>query len=238
MAKEQPDQHTTEQIHALLEISEAVTSERYIDDVLKLILTVAANVAGAKICSLLLLAEKSGELKLRATQSMDDVYTRKPNLRLGEGVAGRVAESGEPKIVEDVKKEPFYINREIARRAGLCSLLCLPLRVKGRVIGVLNCYTEELHHFSSTEVDVLTAVANQAAVAIENTELLVRTRVIEAELEARKMIERAKDVLMKQTGLDGEAAYERMQKQSMNSRKSMREVAEAILLANELAGGM
>jgi len=238
MPRNPSNEDTTNQIQALLEISRAITSEQYIDDVLKLIMTVVANVTGAKICSLLLLDEEKGELTLRATQSMDKAYRRKPNLRLGEGIAGRVAQAGEPMAVEDVKKDPLFVNRDIARKAGLCSLLCLPLRVKGRTVGVLNCYTAKRHRFTNTEIDVLTAVANQAAVAIENTELMVRTRVIEAELEARKLIEKAKEVLMKKTGLDGEAAHERMRRQSMNSRKSMREVAEAILLAEELSGGL
>ena len=80
----------------------------------------------------------------------------------------------------------------------------------------------------------MTSVANQAAVAIENTELMVKTRVIQEELEARKLVERAKDMLMAKKGLSGPAAFRRMQKMSMNTRKPMREIAEAILLAEEI----
>jgi AmiR/NasT family two-component response regulator len=87
------------------------------------------------------------------------------------------------------------------------------------------------------EVDVLTAVANQAAIAIENTELMVKTRVIQEELEARKLVERAKDILMQRLELSGEEAYRRIQRQSMNSRRSMREVAEAIILSREIEDG-
>jgi AmiR/NasT family two-component response regulator len=76
-------------------------------------------------------------------------------------------------------------------------------------------------------------VANQAAVAIENTELMVKTKVIQEELERRKVIERAKDLIMKRFNLTGEDAYRWLQKRSMNTRKSMREVAEAVLLAME-----
>jgi len=87
------------------------------------------------------------------------------------------------------------------------------------------------------EVDVLTTVANQAAIAIENTELMVKTRVIQEELESRKLVERAKDILMQRLGLSGEEAYRRIQRQSMNIRKSMREVAEAIILTREIEDG-
>lgn len=77
-------------------------------------------------------------------------------------------------------------------------------------------------------------MANQAAVAIFNTELMVKTKVIQEELEARKLIERAKDVLMRKRNMKGDEAYRWIRKRSMDSRKSMREVAEAILLSEEL----
>jgi len=77
-------------------------------------------------------------------------------------------------------------------------------------------------------------VANQSAIAIENTELMVKTRVIQEELETRKLVERAKDILMRDRGLSGEDAFHRIQKQSMNTRRSMREIAEAIILAKEI----
>ena len=77
-------------------------------------------------------------------------------------------------------------------------------------------------------------MANQAAVAILNTELIVKTQVIQAELETRKRVERAKEILMRRRSLSGEEAFRWIQKRSMDSRKTMREVAEAILLSEDL----
>ena len=99
---------------------------------------------------------------------------------------------------------------------------------------MINCYTPSPHDFSETEIDILTSIANQAAVAIENTELLVKSRVIQEELEARKRIERAKGILMKEEGLTEEEAYLKLQKFSMDHRKTMREVADAIILTSEM----
>jgi GAF domain-containing protein len=135
-----------------------------------------------------------------------------------------------------VKKDPLYLNREIAIKENLCSLLSVPMKVGGKVIGVLNCYTSRLHRFTKSEVAVLMTVANQAAAAIRNTELLVKSRLVQEELEARKIIERAKEILVDETKLSGAQAYERMRRQSMDNRKSMREIAEAILLAKQLRG--
>ncbi len=222
------------QIEALSKISKAISSDLYLEDILRLVVTVTAQVMRSKICTLSLLDEAKNELSVRATQSVSEEYNRKPPLLLGEGIAGRAAKENEPISVLDVRKDPRYVNQRIAEKEGLCSLLCVPLNVKGRVIGVLSCYTSSPHRFSKTEVDVLIAVANQAAVAIENTELMVRSRVIQEELEARKLIERAKGILMKGLGLCEDEAFRKIQKYSMDSRRSMREIAEAIILTKEM----
>ena len=84
---------------------------------------------------------------------------------------------------------------------------------------------------------MITTVANQAAAAILNTELMVKTKVIQEELETRKLVERAKEILMKKRNKTGEEAYRWLQKRSMDSRKPIRHIAEAILLSEELEHG-
>lgn len=225
---------TASYIDALTRISTAISSDLYLEDILKLVVKVTAEVMDSKIVSLILLDEKREKLLIRATQSVSDEYNKKPPLKLGEGIAGKVVQSNKPIAVYDVKKEEEYKYKNIAEKEGLCSLLCIPLSVKGKAIGAINCYTSNPHHFSQTEIDVATSVANQAAVAIENTELMVRTKIIEEELRARKSIERAKDILMKNLSISGDEAYRKIQKTSMDTRKPMREIAEAIIIASEM----
>ncbi len=222
------------QIKALTEISKAITSDRYLDDILKLIVTVTANVMDSKICSLWILDEKEKVLKIRATQTMSEEYLKERVLKLGEGVVGYVAQTKKPLVILDVLKEPRYKEKELARKEGLVSMLSVPLCVKDKVIGVINCYTSYPHEFTEAEQDMLMAVASQAAICIENTELMVKTKVIQEELEVRKLIERAKGVLMKRHGLTEDEAFKRIRKASMDSRKSMREIAEAILLTDKM----
>lgn len=222
------------QLEALTKISQAITSDLYLEDVLKLIVTVTAEVMKSKICSLMLVDNEKQELVIKATQSISDEYIKKPNTRLGEGVAGRVAKEGKPIQVLDVRQDERYINKKIAEKEGLCSLLGVPLIVKKRVIGVLNCYTSTPHEFTPSEINIITAVANQAAIVIENSRILVESQVIKEELETRKVVERAKGILMKESGLAEEDAFRRIQKYSMDNRKSMREVAEAIITAQEM----
>jgi signal transduction protein with GAF and PtsI domain len=223
-----------EQLKALTKISKAIVSDIYLEDILRLIVAVTAEIMRSNICSLMLIDERKNALVIKATQSISEDYNQKPALKLGEGIAGKAAKENKPIVVKDVSKEDEYKYKNIAQKEGLCSLLCVPLAVKGKVIGVINCYTSEPHDFTETEIEVLTSIANQAAVAIENTELMVKSRVIQEELEARKIVERAKGILMREENLTEEEAYLRIRKCSMDHRKTMREVAEAIILSTEI----
>jgi signal transduction protein with GAF and PtsI domain len=227
------NQDSKQILEALAKISEAVTSDRYLEDILKLIVTVTAEVMGSKICSLMLLNDKK-ELVVKATQSVSDNYNKKPNIKLGEGIAGLVASKGEPITSDDVRKDERYINRDIAKKEGIYSLLSVPLKVKGRIIGVLNSYTSKPHKFSKDEIIMLNSVANQAAIVIENFRLVVETKVVKEELEARKIIEKAKGILMKRRQLSEDEAYSLMRKYSMDNRKTIKEVANAIILNDEM----
>ncbi len=224
-------------IKAIMNISQAISSELYLEDILKLIVMVTAKVTGVDICSLWLIDESESpkKIRLKATQTIEPEYLKDRSLSMNEGVVGFVATHNQPLIIEDVLKEPRFKEKEMARRLGLVSMASVPLQVKeGKVIGVLNCFTAEPHEFSEPEVNLITTVANQAAVAILNTELMVKTKVIQEELETRKLVERAKEILMRRRNLKGDEAYRWIQKRSMDSRKSIRHVAEAILLSDEI----
>ena len=105
---------------------------------------------------------------------------------------------------------------------------------KDKVAGVINTYTSEEHVFTQEEIHLLQAVANQCAAAIEHTRILSEKLAAQEALEARKAIDRAKGILMKDRGLTEEQAFREIQKQSMDKRKTMKEIAEAILLGKEL----
>ena len=223
-------------IKAITDISRAITSDQYLEDILKLIVMVTAKVTGVEICSLWLIdeSEKPMVIRLKATQAIDHDYVKDRSLTMDEGVVGYVASHNKPLMIKDVLKEPLFKEKEMAKNLGLVSMLGVPLQERDeKVIGVLNCFTAEPHEFSETEVNLITAVANQAAVAIMNTELMVKTKVIREELETRKQVEKAKEVLMRRRNMKADEAFRWLQKRSMDTRKSMRRVAEAILLSEE-----
>jgi signal transduction protein with GAF and PtsI domain len=224
-------------IKALMDISRAITSDFYLEDILKLIVMVTAKVTGVEICSLWLVDENHTPPKmiLKATQAIDPEYWKDRSLGLDEGVVGDVISNKRPVTIPNVLEEPKFKEKEMAKNLGLVSMLGVPLQAKdGRAIGVVNCFTSVPHSFSEMEINLVQTVANQAAVAIMNTELMVQTKVVQEELETRKLVDRAKEILMKRRNKSGEEAYQWIRKRSMDTRKPLRQVAEAILLSDEL----
>jgi signal transduction protein with GAF and PtsI domain len=222
------------QLDLLSEVSRTIVSDYYLKEILQLIVTMTAQVMGSKICSLQLLDEKKQELVIAATQSLSQEYVNKPNLKVGQSIAGRVVLEKRPIAVSDVTKEPGYMYPHVAKKEGVVSMIAVPMMIKDRVIGVINSYVQKEHNFSKEEIDILQAIANQAAVAIENTRLDQEILSAKEALETRKIVERAKGVLMKELAIGEDDAYKKIHKKSMDLRKSMREVAEAIIMAADI----
>jgi GAF domain-containing protein len=139
-------------------------------------------------------------------------------------------------IVADVRKDKRFAFPDIAVSEKLVSMLAVPMLSKDRVIGVINTYSAEEYAFTAEDVSVLQSVANQCASAIVQMRLLAEKLAAQEALETRKLIERAKGVLMKKRGLSESDAFREIQKQSMDRRRGMKEIAEAILLAEEMRG--
>jgi GAF domain-containing protein len=222
------------QVETLSQVSETVASNRLIKDVLQLLVTMTAQMMNSKICSIMLLDEASGELRIAATQSLSEQYRRKPNLKVGQSISGRAVKDRRPIVVLDVSTERDYMYPDMARKEGLCSLLSVPMMVRDKALGVINSYTSVPHVFTGEEVKLLQAIANQAAIAIEHTTLIEKSYEMQEALAVRKLMERAKGYLMRSKKLTEEEAFKLIQRQSMDFRKSMREIAEAVLLAGEL----
>jgi two-component sensor histidine kinase len=167
------------QLSAISEVSKTITSNLYLEEILQLIVAMTAKTMNFRICSIMLLDEEKRELVIKATQSKSTDYLKKPNLKVGESIAGRAIQEARVLTVLDVKQSAEYRFPDIAEKEGLCSMICVPLQVKDRTIGALNCYTSRPRIFSQEEINLLQTLGNNAAIAIENAKLMVRSAIIQ-----------------------------------------------------------
>ncbi len=222
------------QFDGLVKVSQSITSPDYLDEILNLIVVVTAEMLNSKICSIMLLDEKKEEeLIIRATHTLSEEYKKKPNLKVNSSMVGDVVRSKTPLTVLDVREDERYFYRDLAVKEKLSSMVAVPMIVKGKAIGVINVYTKEPHDFTEEEIATLQMVANQAAVAVENTNLVTEALKAREALETRKLVERAKGILMRMNSLSEDAAYRMIHKKSMDTCRSMKEIAESIVLMDE-----
>jgi two-component sensor histidine kinase len=164
---------------ALSEVSKTISNSPYLEEILQLLVNLTAKQFNYTVCTVRLLDEAQNELVLRATQATDRAYQRKRAIRYGESIAGRAMVENRPIIVEDVLVEETYIGHDLAVEQGLRSMICIPLALQDKPIGVLSCYTSEVREFQADEIKALETLAQQAAVSIEHAKLQVRTTLMQ-----------------------------------------------------------
>ncbi|MGQ9627246.1 MAG: GAF domain-containing protein [Anaerolineae bacterium] len=154
------------------EVGQTVTSTLDLPHVLTVILGQACQVLRVGMASIMLLDQESGDLVLRAAaggEAKDIVGLRIPK---GRGVAGWVAHHGQPQLVPDVQADPrFYRGVDEVVGYTTKSVLCVPLKIKDRVIGVVEALNKAEGGFTSDDLRLLNSLATYAAIAIENARL-------------------------------------------------------------------
>jgi GAF domain-containing protein len=185
MAKQDKDQEIAElqrrldaevgRLNRLVEIAALLNSTLNLDELLELIMTSAAEVLGAETSSLLLLDEDKGELTVEIATGAPGREVMKERVPAGSGIAGWVVEKGEPLVVERPQEDPRFYS-EIDQKSGFetRNLLAVPLRTKERVIGAVEVLNKLDGEFDEDDLTIATALANQAATAIDNARLYAR----------------------------------------------------------------
>lgn len=156
------------------EVARTITASPYIEEILQLLVNLTAQRFHYKVVTIRLLDEKRGELVLRATQAANKAYQNKRAIKLTESIAGRAIRLRRPITVFDVQSDPEYVGHDLAAEQGLKSMICVPLLVQERPLGVMSCYTDHAREFEGEEIEALMTLASQAAVSIEHAKLQVR----------------------------------------------------------------
>lgn len=163
-------------IGAVSEVSRILAQSPYLEEILQLLVNITAEQFQYDVCTVRLLDENSQELILRAVQSRGLPFQRKLAVRLDESAAGRAILENRSITVSDIVVDDEQNIDELSSEPGLPlrSMICVPLTIGDRPIGVLVCYTIELRQFPEDEVRALETIAKQAALAIEHAKLQVR----------------------------------------------------------------
>jgi GAF domain-containing protein len=227
-------QAAVKKVELLAAVGHTIASEGYLDRILQVISEMVAETFDSPVCSIMIVDEDKKELTIRAARCSSPEYLQKGPIKIEDSLIGRVVRQRTLVTVPDVAAERSYKYPELARRTGLTSLLSVPLLISQKVIGTLNIYTTDRRTFTPEEIGFAKAVAGQAALAFENARLISETLEMKRELEARKVIERAKGILQHRHGITEEQAYLDLRSESRRLRRPMRDLAEAIVLAEEL----
>lgn len=157
--------------HMLYDVARSITSSLRLTSVLDLIANNAMKVMNARGCGIRLLDKETGELRPVTMHGLSDEYLNKGIVSRESSPLDRRVLAGEAVQVLDVRNDVNFQYPEAAEAEGLRSVLSVPLSSKDEPLGVIRIYARTRRKFRQREIDLLTAFAHQAAVAIENAEL-------------------------------------------------------------------
>ena len=208
---------------------------------LRELVRLTAEVTSCDAC-LIYLADPDGEVVLRASQLAHTAEIGNIRIKLGEGVTGWVAEHRSVVALRsNAAADKRFKNFPALVEDTYEALLSVPLVSGGDAIGVINVHHKQAHPHTSEEVGLLTFLGEQMGGAIaksrltdENARLQEETMEMKRQLETRKVVERAKGILQSKYKLSEESAYLRLRNESRRLRRPMRELAEAIILAEDV----
>src|SRR6202034_3116671 len=203
------------------------------------VLTRVVDFASALVkCDSCLLYVLEGEdLVLRASKNPHPDVVDRLKLRVGQGITGWVAEHNEPVAgAERAALDPRFQFFHELPEDSYEAFLSVPLMCRGRVVGVINLQHREHHMYRRREIRLISTVGFLVGAEIEMARLEDANSNLSEQLQTRKVVERAKGILQRELGLSEEQAYLALQRQSRQKRKAMREIAEAIVLSEEVKG--
>ncbi len=215
----------------------STTTSLDLDQVLSQIVKIVTKLLKADSTLVYLLDHKKEELTLRASKNPHKEVMGSIKMRMGEGITGWVAQHRRPIAIgaragSDKRFKLFQNLPEDLYEA----FLSVPIVTKKGVVGVINVQHEKPRKYTVSEVELLVAIGKLVGGSVENAQLIEESLTLKEILETRKLVDRAKGILMKRLQIDEDMAYRKMQKQSMNLRKSIREIADAIVLSEHLTG--
>lgn len=230
------------EVEILRRVSGIVSSELTLEEMLGEVLGLAVRATACDACLVYLIDKDADEIVLRASQLPHAGELGNLRMRLGEGVTGWVAEHKAPVALQSnaASDERFKLFPALVEDTYQ-AFLSVPIVSGGESIGVINVHHRETREHSAEELALMVFLGEQTGNAIararlteENARLIEETQEMKRQLEVRKLVERAKGILQRNLGITEEEAYLRLRGESRRMRKPMRDLAEAIIVSEEL----
>jgi uroporphyrinogen-III synthase len=197
------------------------------------VLDFATEMVKCDSCFIYVLA--GDDLILRASKNPHLELLDRLKLRVGHGITGWVAQHRELVVLfQEAFKDPRFAQFKELPEDRYEAFMSVPLLSRGKLVGVMNLQHREPHVYSPRDIRLISTAGFLAGAEIEMARLETENSDLSQQLETRKLVERAKGILQRELGLTEEQAYLSIQRQSRQKRKTMKEVAEAIVLSEDV----
>ncbi len=223
-------------VQFLHEIGSRMAAAEPLADVLSRVVDFTSAVVKCDSCFVYVLEDE--ELVLRASMNPHQEVVNRLKLHMGQGITGWVAEHREPvAVAEHASKDPRFQYFNELPEDTYEAFLSVPLLSRGRLVGVINVQHRQPHVHSAAEIRLISTIGFLVGAEIEMARLESENSNLYELLETRKLIERAKGILQRDLGLDEEHAYLALQQQSRRTRQRLKDIAEAIVLTDQVKRG-
>jgi uroporphyrinogen-III synthase len=207
-----------------------------IEDVLGEVVDFVTAVVASDSCFVYVL--EGDELVLRASKNSHPEVVNRLKLKVGQGITGWVAEHREPAIISRNagSDRRFKLFNELPEDR-FETFLSVPITSRGRLVGIINLQNREAHDYGEREIGLVAMIGFLVGAEIEMARLEQQNAHLTERLESRALVERAKLILQNELGLTEGDAHQKLQRQSQQMRKPMKEIAEAIIVSHAVKSG-
>ncbi len=229
----EPVQHQSADVAFLHAIAIRMAAAVPFGEVLKEVVEFATSVVKCDSCFIYIL--EGNDLVLRASKNSHPEAVDRLKLKLGQGITGWVAEHREPVVVsQNASGDRRFQRFNELPEDRFEAFLSVPVLSRGRVVGVINLQNRTPHAYSDREITLIATIGLLVGAEIERARLENENSLLLGKLETRTFVERAKGILQRDLRMSEDEAYRIMQRESQQRRKSMREIAEAVIMSDDL----
>jgi signal transduction protein with GAF and PtsI domain len=229
-------QHEISDIELLHEIGSRMAAADPFHEVLQRVIEMVTAAVRCDSCFLYVLENE--KLVLRASKNPHEDVVDRMQIDMGQGVTGWVAEHKQTvALPAKAWADPRFAHFPTLPEDRFEAFLAVPILCRGKLVGAINMQHREQHHHSKREIRLITMIGYLVGAEVELARMEFEKSQLAQQLESRKVMERAKGILQRELGLSEEDAYLMLQKQSRQKRKPVRELAEAIILMDDMKRG-